>query len=438
MRIGKYTVIRKIGKGGMGAVYKVSVAGEDSFLALKILDPFEIMVDIIGLATLREIFRAEAALMMRFHPEAVVRVVDCGEDRGGRPYFVMEYFCKNLGEMLGEGFWMDNVSRIVPPAVAVDFGIQLLEGLRMLHDGGVVHRDIKPFNLLVGAENRLRICDFGMALDGGQSLVGDANMVIGSPFYAAPEQNRQTGGVDGRADLYSAAVILYRMLTGLFPGKRNLPLSLGSPVLQGSWERFFKRGLQRDVVKRFADSSEMLLQLHSLQQQQCDEGLQDDWPGSVVDAAPLRSTARNIVGMGAHRILGLSEQGQPLYFHGTSLSPGDDGSAIYDRSHGIKWCQALGTRNLSLAEAEKFVEQLNRDTPLSGARWRIPTINELLSLLRPGHFNLLADCFRQQMLCLWSCDTYGNMDNWYLDCSMGVATHLDRSCRNSLLPVCTL
>ncbi len=422
----------------MGAVYKVRSPGEERFLALKILDPFEIMVDIIGLSTLREIFRAEARLMKRFHPDAVVRVVDCGEDRVGCPYFVMEYFCKNLGEMLGEGFWMDNVSRIVPPAVTVDFGIQLLEGLKLLHDAGVVHRDIKPFNLLVSGDNRLRICDFGMALDGGQSLVGEANMIIGSPFYAAPEQNRQAGDVDGRADLYSAAVILYRMLTGLFPGKKRRPLSLGNPALQGSWAEFFKRGLQRDVAKRFSDSSEMLLQLQGLRQQQCDEGLQDDWPGCVVDTAPLRNTARNIVGRDGHRSLGLSEQGQPLYFHDTPLSPCYDGSIIYDRSHGLQWYQMPDARRFSIAEAEMFVEQLNRDTSVSGAVWRIPTINELLSLLRPGHFNLLADCFGQQMLCLWSCDTYGDMDNWYLDCSIGVATHLDRSCRNSVLPVCTL
>ena len=244
-QIGSYTILRRLGKGGMGSVYQVRPSESDNVYALKILDPFEIMEDIIGIPGLQKIFRAEADIMRTLNDSSVVKVHDSGEDHHGRPYFVMEFFCRNLGEMLGEGFWMDQMSRVIPPAATLNTIRQLLQGLSVLHRQRIVHRDIKPFNLLVSDDNQLKICDFGMALHNGKSPVSGASMIVGSPFYAAPEQNRQSAELDGCADLYSAAVIMFRMLTGVFPSAKHFPLSRFNPALSPTWDLYLQKGLQR-------------------------------------------------------------------------------------------------------------------------------------------------------------------------------------------------
>lgn len=101
--------------------------------------------------------------------------------------------------------------------MVLHYGLQLLRGLGVLREAEVVHRDIKPANLLVNAANRLKICDFGMALVHSKPAFAVPNMVIGNPFYCAPEQNLLGDDVDHRADLYSTAVLLWRMLTGIYP-----------------------------------------------------------------------------------------------------------------------------------------------------------------------------------------------------------------------------
>ena len=416
-------------------VYKVAAPAGDGFFALKRLDPFEVMLDVIGPERLKAIFLAEARLMQDLLSPAVVEIVDVGEDEQGRPWFVMEFFCRNLGEMIGEGFWMDAVSRIVPPAAVLEYGRQLVAGLGDLHDRGIVHRDIKPYNLLVDENHRLRICDFGMAQVRGRSLVGNVSMIIGSPFYAAPEQNAQAEIVDGRADLYSAAVVMYRMLTGTFPSRKSPPLAVISPLLGPGWDAFFSQGMQRDPGKRFQNGAEMGEALEELRLDLYGKQEKDPWPGIVPLAAPPRAESGNFVGETAFRDLGVSEQYQPLCFHHTRLIPDRDSGLVAAPDHGLVWCRADSAPGGSLAEAGQWLDRLNRCRHGGCAGWRLPTIGELLTLLEPGVDSLLAPCFDPSIRSVWSGDRYGRLDNWYLDCRMGFVGHQDRTCVNSVLAV---
>lgn len=433
MKIGKYTVVRKLGKGGMGTVYKV-VDPDNRIYALKLFDPFPIMQEIIGLKRLQEIFLAETRLMAGLHASVVVEVVDYGEDEQGRRYFIMEYFCKNLGEMIGEGFWMEKMSRVIPPGMVLYYGTQLLKGLETLHQDDIVHRDIKPFNLLVGEDNQLKICDFGMALVDGLSLVGNAGMIIGDPFYAAPEQNRQADDVDGRSDLYSAAVLLWRMLTGMFPVKTSFPLEQVNPLLDGNWDDFFSRALQRRPQERFQTAGEMLANLENLRQylQQAEESIKDDWPGTMKATGTLRGRSENFVGENAYVGLGVSEQFQPLYFPAAKLEKYTDEHTVIDRTCNRIWRRTPSQRGFDLTAARTYIEHLNRGDTFT---WRLPTVDELLSLLRPGAGNWPADDPVQRSPCFWSWDRYGNFDNWYIDMAMGFVGHQDVNCRNGVLAV---
>ena len=177
--IGRYQVIRRLGKGGMGAVYKALVPVIDKVVAIKRLEPAELMVDLLGEVQLREIFTAEARTMAAFHQPFLVTALDFDVDDEGRPFFVMEYLCNNLGDMIGETFHLEEASRIIQPAKVLHYGRQILAALAFLHHNRIVHRDIKPQNILVTDEDTIKICDFGMALVDGVAFSGPANMQIG-------------------------------------------------------------------------------------------------------------------------------------------------------------------------------------------------------------------------------------------------------------------
>jgi serine/threonine-protein kinase len=436
-RIGRYEVIRRLGKGGMGAVYKALVPVIDKVVAIKLLDPAELMEDLLGDEQLREIFTFEARTMATFHQPFLVTAHDFDHDENGRPFFVMEYICNNLGDMIGETYRLEADSRIIQPTKVLDYGRQIVVALAFLHHNRIVHRDIKPQNILVTDEDAIKICDFGMALVDGVAFSGPANMQIGSPYYTPPEQRRNPSEVDGRADLYSLAVLLFRMLTGCLPGMQTFSLSLVNPRYDHSWDEFFVRGLQWNPDDRFQSADEMLAALDNLAVRPAgvDGACRLPDPGEAV--IRLRSEPANVGGKKARALFETGPLFRPLTPVCNRLETRTD--TLLDRATGLVWQRSPSVYPLGWIAAHEYVDQLNTIEPDIGTRWRLPTVNELLSILPDadgGTATLIEDAPWPGKW-LWSCDRHGRHESWYVNMDLRFVGVQDISCLNHVRAVRT-
>ena len=210
----KYRIVRKIGEGGMGAVFEARHTRIDRRVAIKVLIP-HIAHDEI--ATKR--FAREARTAGQIESDHVVEVFDFGELDDGELYIVMEYLeGESLADRIGYG--------TMPPKTIFRLVIELLEGLAAAHALGIVHRDLKPQNIHLlpkfrGLVDFVKIFDFGISKLRSAEGVGDQltsdGATLGTPTHMAPEQCRGSRDVDHRADLYSVGVILFRAMTGALP-----------------------------------------------------------------------------------------------------------------------------------------------------------------------------------------------------------------------------
>ncbi|MEV7431011.1 serine/threonine-protein kinase [Nocardioides sp. NPDC092400] len=202
-RLGRLRRVERLGVGGFATVWLYHDAELDSDVAVKALaENWAQRLDV------RERFLEEARILRRADSDHVVRVHDIGE-ADGTPYFVMTYAdLGSLATLLEPG-------RPLPPGRVLDLVEQAADGLGVLHDLGVVHRDVKPQNLLLrsggSAGDRLLVADLGVAK--AMLHASGLTQVVGTPAYMAPEQALGTG-VDRRADVHALAAVAYQMLTG--------------------------------------------------------------------------------------------------------------------------------------------------------------------------------------------------------------------------------
>jgi serine/threonine protein kinase len=216
-RLGPYHIVRKLGEGGMGAVYLAEdTAANRRQVALKVL-PKRNATDAEFVSRFKREARSAIGLA---HPN-IVSAYAVGEDFGVH-WYAME-FCQ--GESLDARL---KRSGRLPWKEAVRVIGQIAAGLAHAHAQGIIHRDIKPANIVLGPDGVAKVLDFGLAkqLGGGQSLMTQTGVVMGTPHYIAPEQARGDKGLDGRADLYALGATFYHLLTGRTPFSGSNPAAV--------------------------------------------------------------------------------------------------------------------------------------------------------------------------------------------------------------------
>jgi eukaryotic-like serine/threonine-protein kinase len=263
---GRYRVDELIGRGGMASVYRGYDLTLGRDVAIKILKR-----DLAADSAFRTRFRLEAQAASRMSNPAIVRVYDAGEDSetavGGSvsyvPFIVMELVHgRLLKDILADG--------AVPVADAVRYTDGILEALEYSHRAGVVHRDIKPGNVMVTDAGQVKVMDFGIAraVSDSSSTVAETTTILGTAAYFSPEQAKGEA-VDARADLYSTGVVLYELLTGRQPFRGDSPVAVAyqhvseTPVppsevvetVPRALDAIVLRALAKDPFQRFPDAA---------------------------------------------------------------------------------------------------------------------------------------------------------------------------------------
>ena len=212
--LGKYEILETIAAGGQGTVYRARGSESGDVVALKVMHPGH-----TGEVQYLEALRQEANLASRLDHPNIVKVLDF-QVEGGTAYVAMEYVPGVLRREMRPGTPLS-------PGRAVELAIQVSSAIAHAHQHGVVHRDIKPQNVLLTDDGTVKVTDFGIARAMQSSSIIRQTGVMGTPHYMSPEQ-WQGRAVDGRADVYSLGIVLYEMLTGSPPFEGDSGQSLGS------------------------------------------------------------------------------------------------------------------------------------------------------------------------------------------------------------------
>src|SRR5215510_9279873 len=282
-RLGSYRLLEAVAAGAYATVYRVihEVMGVER--AVKVLRP-----PAVRSPEQQDRFLREARILARLRHPNVVSVFDCASTPDGTPYLVMEYVAgRSLAERLRGG---------VPPASeTLRIAGQVAAALDYAHGCGVVHRDVKPANVLLGDDGSVRLADFGIACLGSDGDEGRPYAGLGTPGYMAPEQRLgQAAGEGARTDVYGLAVVLFEMLTGRTPFGHDAASAANSltdpmptprsvnPYLPEAVDRSLASGLARDPGRRPATASALVAELAAAL---------SDLPAIANDAVPRSGVA---------------------------------------------------------------------------------------------------------------------------------------------------
>jgi WD40 repeat protein/predicted Ser/Thr protein kinase len=268
--MGRYRLIRLLGQGGMGAVYEAEQDDPRRTVALKVVRP--------GLASpsLLKRFRHESQILGRMHHPGIAQVYEAGLADDGKPFFAMEFI---------RGLPLDEYARTHARTLQarVELLARVCDAVQHAHEQGVIHRDLKPTNILVEDSGQPKVLDFGVARATDADLLTEAALtqtgqLLGTPNYMSPEQvSGDHAAIDRRADIYALGVILFELAVNRLPFRlENRPFAetarlileedppkLGSidPELRGDVETIVAKALEKDRARRYASAAELAADL---------------------------------------------------------------------------------------------------------------------------------------------------------------------------------
>lgn len=296
--LGQYQIVSRLGRGGMGDVYRAYDESLDRHVAIKVLPP-----ELARHETFVRRFKAEAAAVAKLRHPNVVQVYCTGED-AGLQFFVMEFVAgESLAQLLSHRKCLD-------AGRAISIAAQCLRGLEAAHAAGLVHRDVKPGNILLErSTGRVLLADFGLVK--AQMCESATGVVVGTADYISPEQ-AQNQSVDGRADLYSLGVVLYQILSGQVPFQAESstgklvqhafedarPLHETAPLVSPQLSAIVAKLMAKDRRERYQTAAQALEDLESFQAGTLDRGE----VGAVRKLARTEQSGGNLAAFKKHRI----------------------------------------------------------------------------------------------------------------------------------------
>ncbi len=252
----RYEIISVLGRGGMGAVYKARDREVDRVVALKVIRP-----DLAGNAAMLERFKQELVLSHQVTHKNVVRIYDLGEADGVK-FITMEYIeGSDLRSIILE-------KKQFSPTEAVEIMLQVCRALEAVHTVGVIHRDLKPQNIMRDTQGRVVVMDFGLARLIESNGMTQTGALVGTMEYMSPEQ-ALGGSLDQRSDLFTLGLIFYELLTGKMPfaadsalaslikrtQERAIPVSHHDSSIPTSLTNLVAKCMERDPKRRYQSSS---------------------------------------------------------------------------------------------------------------------------------------------------------------------------------------
>lgn len=262
MEIPGYQIDRKIGKGGMATVYLARQVSLERQVVLKIMDVSR-QTDDNGQI---ERFLSEGRIVASLHHPNIITIYDIGIADDNSLYISMEY--------IKGGDLKSRIGIPMDPIESLEYLVQIARGLKIAHEHGIIHRDVKPANILFREDNTPLLTDFGIAkkIDNDMSLTS-TGIFLGSPNYVSPEQ-AMGGKIDGRSDIYSLGCIFYEMLTGEKPYKsdtvfdvvmqhKSAPIPL-LPEDIGEYQPLLNKMMAKTPDERFADADELITAVEKL------------------------------------------------------------------------------------------------------------------------------------------------------------------------------